>query len=137
MYTFDTAEIFGRRNKNYNRDNRPIEAAADPVSVSTAYKALFASRPTKRNNENGMIPEACLSCGHKSRPIDGSIRPTLLANIPEEKLQIVAKPIVQLKHMRRFAPRDEREEEFDGDEDLEREKVSEDAKRSGRRISFR
>lgn len=67
---------------------------ADAVSLTLAYKNLFPQ--TVLYNKKWFVPEDKLAFGHRTVPVESvpSKRPS---DIPEEKLQILDKPIVELK----------------------------------------
>lgn len=72
--------------------------AADPVSVALAYRKLLEPLQNLANGYNSQrnVPEATLSFGPKTVPVDGQQR-IVEPDIPEERLQVVDKPIVELQ----------------------------------------
>lgn len=67
---------------------------ADPVSLSLAYKNLFP-RTLSYNKKSRFVPEDKLAFGHRTVPIETA--PTKrVPDIPEEKLQVLDKPVVEL-----------------------------------------
>ncbi|XP_072755735.1 uncharacterized protein [Anoplolepis gracilipes] len=68
---------------------------ADPVSLSLAYKNFFP-RITVYNNKNKFVPEDKLSFGHRTIPTETTSNKKKL-DVPEEKLQVLDKPVVELK----------------------------------------
>lgn len=67
---------------------------ADPVSLSLAYKNLFPY--AARYNSRIFVPEDKLAFGHRTVPIEVISNKKQL-EVPEEKLQILDKPVVELK----------------------------------------
>lgn len=67
---------------------------ADPVSVTLAYKNLFPR--TVYYNKKAFVPEDKLAFGHRTVPTESTPSKNVL-DVPEEKLQILEKPIVELK----------------------------------------
>lgn len=69
---------------------------ADAVSLTLAYKNLFPH--TAIRNKKWFVPEDKLAFGHRTVPVESTPgkRPS---DIPEEKLQVLDKPIVELKPM--------------------------------------
>ncbi|XP_011874793.1 PREDICTED: uncharacterized protein LOC105565862 [Vollenhovia emeryi] len=69
---------------------------ADPVSVTLAYKNLVPR--TVYHNRRAFVPEDKLAFGHRTVPTES--RPgNKVPDVPEEKLQILDKPVVELKPM--------------------------------------
>ncbi|XP_046824194.1 uncharacterized protein LOC124426502 isoform X1 [Vespa crabro] len=69
---------------------------ADPISLTLAYKNLVAPQ-IYYNKGKKLISEGSISFGHRTLPIEAKKEKKLI-DIPEEKLVIVDKPIVELKH---------------------------------------
>ncbi|XP_012215838.2 uncharacterized protein [Linepithema humile] len=67
---------------------------ADPVSLSLAYKNLFPR--TVLYNKRSFVPEDKLAFGHRTVPIE-SAPSKRVPDVPEEKLQILDKPVVELQ----------------------------------------
>lgn len=67
---------------------------ADPVSVTLAYKNLFPR--TVYYNRRAFVPEDKLAFGHRTVPTE-STPARQVPDVPEEKLQIVSRPIVRLQ----------------------------------------
>ncbi|XP_011136203.1 uncharacterized protein LOC105181254 [Harpegnathos saltator] len=67
---------------------------ADAVSLTLAYKNLFPHTTVYR--QKWFVPEDKLAFGHRTVPVD-SMPGKRPLDIPEEKLQILDKPIVELK----------------------------------------
>ncbi|EZA47588.1 hypothetical protein X777_15655 [Ooceraea biroi] len=67
---------------------------ADPVSLTLAYKNLFPQ--TVMYNRRTFVPEDKLAFGHRTVPIE-SLPSKKIVDVPEEKLQILDKPVVELK----------------------------------------
>ncbi|XP_071641920.1 uncharacterized protein [Temnothorax longispinosus] len=68
---------------------------ADPVSVTLAYKNLFP-HTVYYNNRRTFVPEDKLAFGHRTVPTE-STPGKKVADVPEEKLQTLDKPVVELK----------------------------------------
>lgn len=69
---------------------------ADPISLTLAYKNLVAPQ-IYYSKGNKLVSEGSISFGHKTLPIEPKKEKKLI-DIPEEKLVIVDRPIVELKH---------------------------------------
>ncbi|KYN03537.1 hypothetical protein ALC62_05664 [Cyphomyrmex costatus] len=69
---------------------------ADPVSVTLAYKNLFPR--TVYYNKKTFVPEDKLAFGHRTVPTEATVS-KFVPDIPEEKLQILEKPVVELKEV--------------------------------------
>lgn len=67
---------------------------ADPVSVTLAYKNLFPR--TMYYNRRAFVPEDKLAFGHRTIPIESAPGKNV-PDVPEEKLQVLDKPVVELK----------------------------------------
>ncbi|XP_014469798.1 PREDICTED: uncharacterized protein LOC106741898 [Dinoponera quadriceps] len=67
---------------------------ADAVSLTLAYKNLFPY--TVVHNKRWFVPEDKLAFGHRTVPVE-SLPSKKPSDIPEEQLQILDKPIVELK----------------------------------------
>lgn len=67
---------------------------ADAVSLTLAYKNLFPH--TAVYNKKWFVPEDKLAFGHRTVPVEWSPS-RKSSDIPEERLQILDKPIVELK----------------------------------------
>ena len=67
---------------------------ADPVSVTLAYKNFFPR--TVHYNKRAFVPEDKLAFGHRTVPTESTPSKSV-PDVPEEKLQILKKPIVELK----------------------------------------
>lgn len=67
---------------------------ADPVSVTLAYRNLFPR--TVYYNSRTFVPEDKLAFGHRTVPTESSPGKKVL-DVPEEKLQTLEKPVVELK----------------------------------------
>lgn len=69
---------------------------ADPVSVTLAYKNLFPR--TVYYNRRAFVPEDKLAFGHRTVPTESCIKShKKIPDVPEERLQILDKPVVELK----------------------------------------
>lgn len=79
--------------KDYSYPRLP----ADPVSLTLAYKNLFP-RLQLAYRKKSFVPEDKLAFGHRTIPTETSSSKKRL-DIPEEKLQILDKPVVELKTM--------------------------------------
>lgn len=77
--------------KDYSYPRLP----ADPVSLTLAYKNLFSPNVIY-NKKMRFVPEDKLSFGHRTIPHETASSKKKL-DVPEEKLQILDKPIVELK----------------------------------------
>lgn len=66
---------------------------ADPVSLALAYKNFF---PQSLVYKKKFVPEDKLAFGHRTLPIEAISRGKV-SDIPEEKLQVFDKAIVELK----------------------------------------
>lgn len=67
---------------------------ADPVSLSLAYKNLFPRIITEK--KRAFVSEDKLAFGHRTIPTETAFNKKRL-DVPEEKLQILDKPVVELK----------------------------------------
>jgi len=67
---------------------------ADPVSVTLAYKNLFPR--TMYYNRRAFVPEDKLAFGHRTVPTESTPNKKV-PDVPEEKLQNLDKPVVELK----------------------------------------
>lgn len=103
---------------------------ADAVSLTLAYKNLFPH--TAVYSKKWFVPEDKLAFGHRTVPVEW--RPKKKpSDIPEERLQILDKPIVELKPMAPIPVSvgvyDEQEEAKLAElEAIERERISQEEK---------
>lgn len=77
--------------KDYSYPRLP----ADPVSLTLAYKSLFSPN-VLYNKKLRFVPEDKLSFGHRTIPQETAPNKKKL-DVPEEKLQVLDKPVVELK----------------------------------------
>lgn len=69
---------------------------ADPVSVTLAYKNLFPR--TVYYNRRAFVPEDKLAFGHRTVPTESTLGKKV-PDVPEEKLQVLDKPVVELRQV--------------------------------------
>lgn len=111
--------------KDYSYPRLP----ADPVSLTLAYKNLFPH--VMLYNRKGFVPEDKLAFGHRTVPAE-SVPAGRQLDVPEEKLQIVDRPVVELKPVAPVAVSvgvyDEQEEVKLAElEAIERERINQEA----------
>lgn len=78
--------------KDYSYPRLP----ADPVSLTLAYRNIFSPINVAYNKKVRFVPEDKLSFGHRTIPNETPSSKKKL-DVPEEKLQILDKPVVELK----------------------------------------
>ena len=104
--------------------NQPV-IPADPVSISLAYKNLVQTPSYKK-----YVPEDRLAFGHRQQPAEGQVYHEI-ADVPEEKLMTVDKPIVELKLPNKYPNIGYSEcNSYPDLEALEREKLQYDAEQA-------
>ncbi|KAL0122415.1 hypothetical protein PUN28_007264 [Cardiocondyla obscurior] len=81
-------------NSEFSEDYSYPGVPADPVSVTLAYKNLLPN--TVYYNRRTFVPEDKLAFGHRTVPIETKFEKRT-SDIPEEKLLLTDKPVVELK----------------------------------------